>query len=70
MSEFFCPVRYLFILMRVGVRHADDTDGVVWGGVTYETEDGRPSGSVEEETVDLGNDGVTISATEAVLITL
>lgn len=56
--------------MRIHFRHADDTEGVSWGGVTYETEDGRPSGSVEEETVDLGQDGVTISATEAVLITL
>lgn len=56
--------------MCLGFRHADDTESVSWGGVSYGTVDGRPSGTAEEEAVDIGKDGVIISATEAIVVTI
>ncbi|KAF5364760.1 hypothetical protein D9758_009299 [Tetrapyrgos nigripes] len=52
---------------RLVIGHADDASGLTWGGVTYETEDGRPSGEESVETVDVG-DGFDIQATEVVLL--
>lgn len=48
-------------------RHADDTSGLTWGGQTYETSDGKVSGTLHTETINLAT-GFSISDTEAVMI--
>ncbi|KAF9065061.1 glycoside hydrolase family 79 protein [Rhodocollybia butyracea] len=50
------------------IAHADDKSGLTWGGQTYETSDGKVSGSVsvEQGTV---QGGVDILATQVVLVT-
>jgi hypothetical protein len=53
---------------RLSIAHADDTSNVKWAGQSFETRDGRASGSLVETTINVTN-GVDISATEAVLIT-
>lgn len=55
-------------IKRLAIAFADDDKGVQWGGQTYETEDGRVQGQLQEEEVDVVN-GVDIAATEVVLLT-
>lgn len=52
---------------RLSVGHADDTEGFTWGGQSYETPDGRVSGSLDIPTLPL-SDGVDIAATEVVML--
>ncbi|KAF8061826.1 glycoside hydrolase family 79 protein [Lyophyllum atratum] len=52
---------------RLKIGHADDQSGLTWGGQSYETSDGRPSGSVVVQTGSVSA-GVDITATEAVLV--
>ncbi|KAF9446613.1 glycoside hydrolase family 79 protein [Macrolepiota fuliginosa MF-IS2] len=54
-------------LKRLAIPHADDTSGLTWGGQTYETSDGKVSGSSKRESVDL-KEGFDIQDTEAVLV--
>ncbi|KAF8313087.1 hypothetical protein DL93DRAFT_2059507 [Clavulina sp. PMI_390] len=56
---------------RLKIGHADDTSGLTFGGVSYETSSGKPSGKTVVETVKVGKDGiasVVISDSEAVLV--
>lgn len=53
---------------RLVISHADDTAGLTFGGRTYETSGGCPTGEDKFENVPYGR-GVTISDTEAVFIT-
>ncbi|XP_006459562.1 hypothetical protein AGABI2DRAFT_201919 [Agaricus bisporus var. bisporus H97] len=55
-------------LKRLDIAHADDTDGLTWGGQSYETSDGRVSGTLKTEKVKL-NAGFDIRDTEVVLVT-
>ncbi|GLB40574.1 putative glycosyl hydrolase family 79 C-terminal beta domain [Lyophyllum shimeji] len=52
---------------RLAIGHADDQSGLTWGGQTYETSDGRPSGSLVVQTGSVSA-GVNITATEVVLL--
>lgn len=52
---------------RLEIQHADDLQGLTFGGQSYETSNAQPSGGVVEETVDL-QQGIELSATEAILI--
>ena len=53
---------------RLVIQHADDLQGLTFGGQSYETSTAQPSGAVVEETVNL-QQGIAINATQAVLIT-
>ena len=53
---------------RLSVAHADDTSGLTWGGQTYETSDGRVSGTLNTTTVPTAS-GVDLEDTEVVLLT-
>ncbi|KZT42000.1 glycoside hydrolase family 79 protein [Sistotremastrum suecicum HHB10207 ss-3] len=55
-------------LKRLAIGHADDKTGLKWGGQTYETSSGLASGTVSTTSSNVSA-GVTISATEVVLIT-
>lgn len=48
-------------------RQATDVSGITWGGQTYETSDGRVSGSLSIETRTIAQ-GVEIQETEAILL--
>ncbi|KAG5638580.1 hypothetical protein H0H81_011800 [Sphagnurus paluster] len=52
---------------RLAINTANDVVGLTWGGVSYDTKDGRPTGRV---TVEKGkvSKGVNIKATEAILV--
>ncbi|KAG5638578.1 hypothetical protein H0H81_011798 [Sphagnurus paluster] len=52
---------------RLAIKTANDVAGLTWGGVSYDTKDGRPTGRV---TVEKGkvSEGVDIHATEAILV--
>jgi len=52
---------------RLAIGHADDKTGLKWGGQSYETSSGLASGKVSTTTISVSS-GVTISATEVVLI--
>lgn len=52
---------------RLVIQHADDTAGLLWAGQSYETANVRPSGPLTVERVDI-QDGVHLSATEAILL--
>ncbi|RDB31001.1 Beta-glucuronidase [Hypsizygus marmoreus] len=52
---------------RLAIGHADDTSGLTWGGESYETSDGRVSGSLAVE-IDCVSAGVDIAATEVVSV--
>ena len=52
---------------RLKIERADDTEGLTWGGVSYETASGLPAGTVMTETVD-PVEGFLLAATEAVLL--
>ncbi len=47
---------------------ANATEGVTWGGQTYETKDGNVAGVLSTRTMPVGQ-GVDIYDTEAVLLT-
>jgi hypothetical protein len=49
-------------------RTADATQGLTWGGRTYETQDGLVSGSLSTLTIPVSS-GVDIYDTEAILLT-
>ncbi|KAF8148679.1 glycoside hydrolase family 79 protein [Crassisporium funariophilum] len=53
---------------RLFVPHADDTAGLTWGSQTYETSDGRVSGSLKVTTINVSA-GVDVQATEVVMLT-
>ncbi|EAU89212.2 hypothetical protein CC1G_03477 [Coprinopsis cinerea okayama7 len=55
------------ILKRLAIASADDTSNLSWGGVTYETEDARPSGREWREHIIPGQ-GFDLRATEVVLV--
>ncbi|KAF9254976.1 glycoside hydrolase family 79 protein [Marasmius fiardii PR-910] len=52
---------------RLSISHADDASGLKWGGQSYETSDGRVSGTLSQQSAMVAN-GLDISATEAVLL--
>ncbi|KAK7021937.1 hypothetical protein VNI00_017166 [Paramarasmius palmivorus] len=52
---------------RLSIGHADDTSGLLWGGQTYETPDGRVSGTLSEEQVST-EAGVDLAETEVILV--
>jgi hypothetical protein len=54
---------------RLRIPSADAKTGLSWGGITYETRDGRPAGSDETMRHDV-KDGIVVQATEAVMVTL
>ncbi|THV07040.1 glycoside hydrolase family 79 protein [Dendrothele bispora CBS 962.96] len=54
-------------IKRLTIGHADDVSGLKWGGVSFETEDARPSGEQMVETVDVSS-GFDIVDTEVVLL--
>lgn len=54
-------------MLKPANRFADDTTNLKWGGVSYETDNARSSGSVTSEEVDLAA-GFDLKATEAVLL--
>ncbi|KAJ3900398.1 glycoside hydrolase family 79 protein [Lentinula edodes] len=53
---------------RLEIGHADDIDGLTWGGQTYETPNAQVSGTLSVTTSDVG-EGLDIPATQAVLLT-
>jgi hypothetical protein len=53
---------------RLKIGHADDTQGLTFAGRSYETSDGRPSGTDTYADVPYGNP-IEISDTEALLVT-
>ncbi|RXW18138.1 hypothetical protein EST38_g7719 [Candolleomyces aberdarensis] len=55
-----------FRIKRLSIPFTDSTSGMRWGNVTYESDDGRPSGVEHFEHVK-AKDGFDISATEVVL---
>lgn len=57
-----------FSIKRLVIGQASDTSGLTWGGQTYETSDGRVSGTATSETGTVSA-GFDIPATQAVLIT-
>ncbi|KAJ7227044.1 glycoside hydrolase family 79 protein [Mycena pura] len=56
-----------FSIKRLAIGQASDTSGLTWGGQTYETGDGRVSGTATSETGTVSA-GIDIPATQAVLI--
>ncbi|KAF5364746.1 hypothetical protein D9758_009300 [Tetrapyrgos nigripes] len=54
-------------IKRLHVPFADADHSLTWGGVTYETEDGRPTGE-QSMTTACVSDGFDIRATEVVLL--
>ncbi|KAF9000674.1 glycoside hydrolase family 79 protein [Cyathus striatus] len=65
--NFQFPANRRVEVKRLNVGFADDDSGITWGGQSYESESGRPSGSFQTESIWLEN-GVDISATEAILL--
>ncbi|KAF4596450.1 Glycoside hydrolase family 79 protein [Pleurotus pulmonarius] len=55
-------------IKRLAIEHADDTSGLTWGGQTYETSNGRKSGTLMTSTGSIQS-GFDIHDTEAVLVT-
>lgn len=49
-------------------RSANATEGITWGGQTYETADGKVAGTITTETIDVSQ-GFNISDTEVVMLT-
>jgi hypothetical protein len=48
-------------------RTANATEGITWGGQTYETADGKVAGTLDTVTVDV-SEGFDISDTEVVML--
>ncbi|KAF8313086.1 hypothetical protein DL93DRAFT_2081443 [Clavulina sp. PMI_390] len=64
-----CPTSINVRRLKIG--YADDTSGLSFGGISYETSDGKPSGKAVVETVKVAKDGtvsVVVSDSEAVLV--
>ncbi|KAJ7650426.1 glycoside hydrolase family 79 protein [Roridomyces roridus] len=57
-----------FSVKRLVIGFADDVSSVTWGGQSYETPDGRISGSPAEEKGTVA-EGIDIPATQAVMLT-
>ncbi|KAF8485871.1 hypothetical protein DFH94DRAFT_708576 [Russula ochroleuca] len=57
-----------FVVKRLFIPTANATQGVTWGGQTYETQDGKVSGVLSTMTVPVSQ-GLNINDTEAVLLT-
>ncbi|KAJ7717723.1 glycoside hydrolase family 79 protein [Mycena maculata] len=57
-----------FSVKRLVIGYADDVSGLIWGGQTYETSDGRVGGTATSETGTVAA-GIDIPATEVVMIT-
>lgn len=55
------------MLSQYATRSASDTAGLTWGGQTYETKDGKVSGTLNVATVSV-SEGVDVSDTEVVLL--
>ena len=55
----FSGVSGMMSVKRLAIGHADDTAGLTWGGVSYETASGLPDGKVGLPSVSVG-DGVDI----------
>lgn len=55
-------------LKRLSIPHADAKTGITWGGQSYETSDALVKGKIQTTTQRVDK-GVTISATEVVLVT-
>ncbi|TDL23702.1 glycoside hydrolase family 79 protein [Rickenella mellea] len=53
---------------RLTIGHANDGHGLTWGGQSFETSDARPNGTLSVEDIGMA-DSVTLSATEAILLT-
>ncbi|KDR82276.1 hypothetical protein GALMADRAFT_58958 [Galerina marginata CBS 339.88] len=53
---------------RLSIPFADSTSGLTWGGQTYETSNGKVSGTLKTTTVDVSA-GVSIQQTEVILLT-
>jgi len=49
------------------IRRADDTSGLTWGGQSYETQNGRVSGTEEVDALPISQ-GVYVQETEAVML--
>lgn len=62
------PFRSTITIKRLSIPFADDTQGLRWGGKTYETSTGLPEGTLQVETAPI-RQGFTIQATEVVLLT-
>jgi len=54
-------------LKRLAIKQATDASGITWGSQTYETSNGRVSGSLSVQTRTIAQ-GVDIQETEAVLV--
>ncbi|TFK27758.1 hypothetical protein FA15DRAFT_585766 [Coprinopsis marcescibilis] len=52
---------------RLSVSYSDETSGLTWGGISYETSDALPSGAPTRETIEVSN-GFNIQATEVVML--
>ena len=62
------PVPSSYCVRRLKIGYADDTEGLEFGGISYETSDGLPSGRDTFECASYGTP-IEISDTEAVLVT-
>jgi len=62
------PVPSSYCVRRLKIGYADDTKGLEFAGISYETSDGLPSGRDTFECASYGTP-VEISDTEAVLVT-
>jgi hypothetical protein len=58
----------MITILTFHFRYADDASGLTWGGQTYETNDGRVSGTLTTETATVSA-GVDVHDTEVVLLT-
>ncbi|KAJ7770651.1 ricin B lectin domain-containing protein [Mycena metata] len=56
-----------FTVKRLIINHADDVSNLTWGGQTYETSNGRVSGSLTTESGTVAG-GIDIPATQAVML--
>ncbi|KAF5314543.1 hypothetical protein D9611_007010 [Ephemerocybe angulata] len=57
----------LATIKRLSVPHSDETSGLTWGGLSYETKDARPTGISRVEVLDF-SEGFDLRATEVALI--
>ncbi|KAF9048430.1 glycoside hydrolase family 79 protein [Panaeolus papilionaceus] len=53
-------------IKRLSIGHADDTSGLTWGGQTYETADGRVSGTLKTDEVEVSV-GIDVQDTEVIM---
>ncbi|KAH6915443.1 hypothetical protein BKA70DRAFT_1369145 [Coprinopsis sp. MPI-PUGE-AT-0042] len=55
------------VIKRLAVPFSDETSGLRWGGISYETSTALPEGTLQVETVDIAQ-GFKIQATEVVMV--